>query len=487
MKVGNNGRFAELDVLRGLAALTVVLSHYTNYGSRYFHELPVDLGHYGYYAVELFYMISGFAIYFTLAKSASLLDFAVSRVTRLYPVYWTTLTLMVAVETIVFKNRIDPSAAATDLWWHGYFLNLTMFQEFLGFGNFDNVYWSLTYELAFYIDMALLFALGLLGRIELVLAPWLGLAALWALLDPNFGATASAPDFVSRILILRYVGFFAAGIMFYRLSTEGPTRLRQAILVAALGLEWLIHGAHDLAVAAALFAIFGLSLTGRLRFLISPVTLWLGAISYPLYLIHRNLGYSTLLRLHENGVPFWIGFLVAGAGCLHLGDGSLLRRRAASLAHIAPVVPDGPSEGADGRAAADPLLKAVCRLLRLGCRRIRGNAQAHLIADAQQKPSQDVLAPLEDHPKDSGAGCGESTDHDALPREEHPIGEQQREVRQIEAEADRRGAPDEAVKRVEPGEMGVARGKDHRPYARRDQRIPQHILGIAQLGRRKAA
>ena len=318
MKVGNNGRFAELDVLRGLAALTVVLSHYTNYGSRYFHKSPVDLGHYGYYAVELFYMISGFVIYFTLAKSASLLDFAVSRVTRLYPVYWTTLTLMVAVETIVFKNRIDPSAAATDLWWHGYFLNLTMFQEFLGFGNFDNVYWSLTYELAFYIDMALLFALGLLGRIELVLAPWLGLAALWALLDPNFGATASAPDFVSRILILRYVGFFAAGIMFYRLSTEGPTRLRQAILVAALGLEWLIHGAHDLAVAAALFAIFGLSLAGRLRFLISPVTLWLGAISYPLYLIHRNLGYSTLLRLHENGVPFWIGFLVAGAGAFIL-------------------------------------------------------------------------------------------------------------------------------------------------------------------------
>jgi peptidoglycan/LPS O-acetylase OafA/YrhL len=314
MKVGNNARFDELDVLRGFAALCVVLSHYTNYGTRYFGESPIDLGHYGYYAVELFFMISGFVIYFTLARSASVLDFAVSRVTRLYPAYWTALTVMVLVEILVFHNRIEPSPIGTHVWWTGYFVNLTMFQEFLGVGNFDNVYWSLTYELAFYVDMALLFAVGLLGRIEFILVPWLALAGVWALLDPHLGATASAPDFVSRILIVRYVPFFAAGIVFYRINAEGATRLRYAILAGALFVEWLIHGAHDLVIALVLFSIFFFSLAGLLRFLISPVTLWLGTISYPLYLIHRNLGYSTLLRLHEDGAPFWIGFFVASAG-----------------------------------------------------------------------------------------------------------------------------------------------------------------------------
>jgi len=61
-----------------------------------------------------------------------------------------------------------------------------------------------------------------------------------------------------------------------------------------------------------------LAVTGKLRFAVSPVTLWLGGISYPLYLIHRNLGYWTMDRLHGLGVPVWLLFTVTIVGALVL-------------------------------------------------------------------------------------------------------------------------------------------------------------------------
>jgi peptidoglycan/LPS O-acetylase OafA/YrhL len=81
-------RLLELDVFRGLAALAVVLFHYTTvYERTYDHhdEMLFDfsLGHYG---VQLFFIISGFVIFMTLNRTKSALDFVVSRFSRLYPV-----------------------------------------------------------------------------------------------------------------------------------------------------------------------------------------------------------------------------------------------------------------------------------------------------------------------------------------------------------------------------------------------------------------
>jgi len=324
MQAGPSTRIEELDVLRGLAATCVVLTHYSAYCARYFgagpfgvHLAPI----YGFYAVELFFMISGFVIYLTLEHSATWLDFAFSRVTRLYPGYWTALTLMVVLEKVVFGKPF---------WVTGHVANLTMFQQFLGFDNLDIVFWSLTVELAFYMTMGLLFAIGLLPRIEVVTAIWLALACLWSVVDQYLGMML--PAALPRLLILRHVPFFVAGIAFYRIGRKGLTPGRLALLLASLAAAGLINGSPDadvvavewtdvlrrLGVAAVLFSIFALAVTGRLRFAISPVTLWLGTISYSLYLIHHNLGYSTLSRLHDAGVSTSTSFLVTLAGALIL-------------------------------------------------------------------------------------------------------------------------------------------------------------------------
>jgi peptidoglycan/LPS O-acetylase OafA/YrhL len=313
------GRYAEIDVLRGLAALCVVVSHYTSHAVRFFGGAPVHLDTiYGYYAVELFFVISGFVISLTLARTRTWREFAVSRVTRLYPVYCVSLTLMVVVERLAFGHPI---------WLGGYLANLTMLQEFLGFANLDNVYWSLTVELAFYAMVAAVFATGLWRRVELVAALWLATACLWSLLDEELGLPL--PVALHRQLILAHVPFFVAGIAFYRIRAGGVSRTRVGLLLAALAtVGWMealpLSAGHASAplgrmgIAAALFILFGLAVTGHLRFAVSRVTLWLGSISYALYLSHRNLGYSAMSGLHEAGVPVWITLVAVLAGALIL-------------------------------------------------------------------------------------------------------------------------------------------------------------------------
>lgn len=304
------GRFEEIDVLRGFASICVVVSHYTSHCVKSFGHSPFQWqGEYAYFAVKMFFIISGFVIYFTIDKSKSWVDFAVSRATRLYPAYWAALTVMVATEVLIFNDK---------MWWGGYITNLTMFQEYLSFPNLDFVFWSLTVELAFYLVMGCLVATGLIKQIEFVAALWLMLACLWALFEKHIGIPL--PGFLVRYLILPHVPFFIAGIMFYLIHTRGAAAKRVLLIFAALLSVGWMDGIKDMVVTSILFTTFALALRGYLSFLVSPVTLWLGTISYPLYLIHRNIGYSAMDWMHRNEVPVWALLIVTTAGALILGS-----------------------------------------------------------------------------------------------------------------------------------------------------------------------
>src|SRR5437867_8608517 len=66
------GRIAELDGLRGIAALSVLLFHYTSkFGELYGHQNPppLEFGYGGTLGVQLFFMISGFVIMATLDRT----------------------------------------------------------------------------------------------------------------------------------------------------------------------------------------------------------------------------------------------------------------------------------------------------------------------------------------------------------------------------------------------------------------------------------
>lgn len=281
-------RFAELDAIRGIAAFGVVLFHATmfvtqmrDYGDFPFH---FAIGRWG---VNLFFVVSGFVIYYTLERCRTLGDFAFSRFSRLYPTYWAALILG-ALSCFVFDKP---------LWLTGYAINTTMLQRFVGVGDVDMVFWTLSVELMFYVWMGLVFAAGWLARIVTISLVWLAASAIWSLTREHL------PGFVNTFLILEHIPYFIGGMMFMRIQRDGWRREYLVVLAAAVGVATMIAGVTGLAVSSVVFACGGLAVSGALIFLATPVLLWLGAISYALYVTHYQIGWRTLEWLHDVGVP----------------------------------------------------------------------------------------------------------------------------------------------------------------------------------------
>ncbi len=84
---GQPKRYQELDSLRGVAALMVVVFHFTM--GRKEGQYLFNLGNTG---VELFFIISGFVIFMSINKMKNSKEFIINRFTRLYPTYWTCVT-----------------------------------------------------------------------------------------------------------------------------------------------------------------------------------------------------------------------------------------------------------------------------------------------------------------------------------------------------------------------------------------------------------
>jgi peptidoglycan/LPS O-acetylase OafA/YrhL len=97
-----NKRFQELDALRGIAALLVVVFHFT------MHRPQSELGFkYGITGVDLFFIISGFVIFMSINNVNSAKEFVVNRITRLYPTYWACVTTTYIASVIIshFTNN----------------------------------------------------------------------------------------------------------------------------------------------------------------------------------------------------------------------------------------------------------------------------------------------------------------------------------------------------------------------------------------------
>jgi peptidoglycan/LPS O-acetylase OafA/YrhL len=292
--------------------MVVVLFHYTGHVRRYMGgaaamPLNVSLGHYG---VELFFIISGFVILMTLERSRTWRDFAFSRISRLYPAYWAAVTFTVVVAWVGRKPH--------RLWLGGFLTNLTMLQKFIGWPDLDEVYWSLAVELGFYALMLAIFAAGGLARVEMFSVGWLAVALGVPPLATSLGLPL--PQWLRLLMVATYAPLFIAGMVLYRARSSGFTAARTALLVTCVGAEFVALGVETGVVVTVFVLCLVAAVLGHLQRLCVRPLLWLGAISFPLYLLHRNNGYLLMDNLYAIGVPPAICMAVAIAASLALAS-----------------------------------------------------------------------------------------------------------------------------------------------------------------------
>ena len=298
-------RILELDAVRGIAALLVVLYHYTTrFGEKVGHqEEPLFHVPWGHYGVELFFLLSGFVIFMTLGRTRTTADFVMSRASRLYPGYWAGIAVTLVVIAIGGLPFDTYSIGARDI-----ALNATMLQRYVpGTPMVDGAYWTLCVELTFYGLMMALFWSGQLARVRAAVLGLLVIELGLHYVTQGGHASAPLPLRALRMLMLSHYGpYFGAGILFYlwRHATDARERyLNLSSIGVCLVAVWLMRPLPDAMASTVCFFLFGLLASGRLGMLANRPLLFLGAISYSLYVIHQNVGFVLIQNATEAGIP----------------------------------------------------------------------------------------------------------------------------------------------------------------------------------------
>ena len=317
------GRLGALDGLRFLAAAGVVAFHFTARDSPAWNgSVPDALAGAGAWttyarlAVPLFFVVSGFVILMS-AWGRDVPGFVASRIGRLFPAYWAA----VALSLLLVLHAWPESAAffGREHTLSGGLLNLTMLHSAFGVPSVDGAYWTLWYEARFYLLVALLVAVGITrGRV-------LAFAALW----PVAGALAARADsdLLVAVLMPDYAPFFAGGMLLYLIHRDGPDlgtwllvgmQVTIALHYAATTFPGQLEAETRFTASATVVGVltvvsFGLVALATLTRVASWDHRWLaaaGALSYPVYLVHENLGWFVIHHMRA-GLGAWGAVIAA--------------------------------------------------------------------------------------------------------------------------------------------------------------------------------
>lgn len=302
-------RLEALDIVRGIAALAVVLFHYSVVMPRFVsgvETIPLVM-RYGFYGVHLFFVVSGFVILMSLEHSGPR-KFLISRFARLYPVYWLVcgLTFGILTATAVYHYPVRFS---------DFLINLTMLQDYLKVMPVDGAHWSLAYELGFYIFIFAIFFLGLKRYL-----PMLPIYMVFGSLLFYFCASYIVHPLHMLLMAHQYAHFFGCGLALYLLRTRGHSWLYWPVLLATPLVQSLYDGWTGLIAGQVIVVLTSVACLARMSAgrKMRPL-IWLGSISYALYLIHQMLGYAAIAWLQKAmGWSAWSSTLGTLTGALML-------------------------------------------------------------------------------------------------------------------------------------------------------------------------
>ena len=297
-----------IDAFRGVAALSVALFH--------FNVIPFEgsagpvtaawraAWSHGHLGVPVFFALSGYCVTCSWLRSAGWRRYAWRRARRIFPPYWSSLAVIVALAVArrVFAGANDvahvpstPAAIAA---------TLTMAtQPFSHVATMNWVYWTLTCEVSFYaVLMLALLAPG--ARVLLLAGAHVALCLAGALrLAPVQGP----------LFFVNYWPLFGAGAALAVLASHRKAAVVMFAASAAAALLGNPDGPPGAAYAVAAFAttlLIWLARRGAMPRMVRPVR-QLGVFSYSLYLMHVPLGVYGLMRLLPRGYPCDASYLAS--------------------------------------------------------------------------------------------------------------------------------------------------------------------------------
>jgi peptidoglycan/LPS O-acetylase OafA/YrhL len=340
-QVSRVDRVASLTGIRAAAALLVVGTHSAYTTGKYTHGYfglvcsRMEMG------VPIFFVLSGFLLFRPWVKSVatggpppSLSRYAWHRVRRIMPAY--TITVLLAYLVYQFRTP-GPNPGHT---WIGLFRNLTLTQIYTD--NYLGKYlhqgltqmWSLAVEVAFYLVLPLLAYLLLVLVCRRRWRPVLLLAALagLVLITPAWLSLVHTTDWLpngARLWLPTYLAWFIGGMALAVLQAMGVRCYAFAAIPLATVCYFIAStpiagapttspsGLGEALVKAGFYAVIGALAVAPLalgdhgwyaRLLATRPMVWLGEISYEIFLIH--LVTMEIAMVDVLGYPIYTGSML---------------------------------------------------------------------------------------------------------------------------------------------------------------------------------
>lgn len=279
-------KLSSIEAARGIAAVMVVFYHAARH-------LKVDIGYlpwhgisqFGHSGVDFFFVLSGFIIMFVhrkdLGRPASLPSYLERRFTRIYPYFWCSLLVSIALALLSSTPKmIDP-------------VFLLSASTLLPIAGDVGVAWTLQHEVLFYLLFAVAIFNWRLG-LGLTVAWMIFVAAVWVLpVQPlNFPV-------LHRLAASFNVEFFFGMVAAYVVQGRSLNWFKTCAWLGATifvgfaiaeNLGWfdgyspLSQLAYGLGSALIVMGVATAELRGRLK--VSKSLAELGSASYSIYLFH---------------------------------------------------------------------------------------------------------------------------------------------------------------------------------------------------------
>ncbi len=283
-----------IDVVRALSALAVVLFHFNSmpvtlpsgWAAQAWHTLWLQ-GHWG---VSVFFVLSGYCIFPGWQRAPGSAEFLRRRCVRIFPPYWGSLLLVVAlaaaVRLLTGVNDVatlprSPQAIVANI--------LLLTNPLTALPTINWVYWTLTSLLAFYLVMGAALLVPPARRISFIS----GLHALLCLV-----AVCRPPAIPGPFFFISSWPVFGSGVALAALYTHRRTG-SVMLIISAFYATWQLSldTTLDRSVLVGTATLLVLALVRKQPFptVFRPLA-WVGSISFSLYLVHVPIGIYGLMR-----------------------------------------------------------------------------------------------------------------------------------------------------------------------------------------------
>ena len=289
-------RNKQIEGLRAIGVIMIVLFHYIYR----FNELYGDasafsvLSQWGSIGVGLFFMMSGYFIFGGSHKAyETLFQYYRRKIGRLYAPYLPAI-IVIFLATSVAKL---PGRTTTvfDL-----FLNVVLINGFIGTPYVDTAHWYLTYLIAFIVIAGIVKYSKI--KETYAIPVWILFSYIIRAPIGRLGMPSGVEHFLHIISGGGNLYPFILGAVIYELKKEKSFLEKGVLLLSAIFTIYNIIVLYNKVAAGwiIVFAlVFLLCIKCKLNFFSCDVLQKIAGISYPLYLIHQNIGYVIILSLRK--------------------------------------------------------------------------------------------------------------------------------------------------------------------------------------------